>query len=44
VEAKRNDEKANRDGLSEKYVQLIEKQRQYYKAVLDFQEVRCRHS
>ena len=40
VETKRNDEKTNRDAASEKYVQLIDKQRQYYKAVLEFQEVR----
>ena len=40
VETKRNDEKTNRDAAREKYVQLIDKQRQYYKAVLEFQEVR----
>lgn len=40
VEAKRNEDKTARDAASEKYVQLVDKQRQYFKAVLEFQEVR----
>lgn len=41
VEAKRAEEKTLRDNNNEKYLQLVDKQRQYFKTVLDFQE-ECR--
>jgi len=38
VETKRADEKSTRDATNEKYLQLVDKQRQYFKTVIDFQE------
>ena len=39
LEKRRTDEKAERDRLNDIYLELIEKQRAYYKTVRDFQEV-----
>ena len=39
VETRRQNEKMKRDQLNETYLDLIEKQRLYYKAVKDFKEV-----
>ena len=41
LEKRRSDEKAERDRLNDIYLELIEKQRAYYKTVRDFQEVGC---
>ena len=41
LEKRRTDEKAERDRLNDIYLELIEKQRAYYKTVRDFQEVGC---
>ena len=40
LEQKRADEKLERDRLNKIYLELVEKQRSYYKTVRDFQEVR----
>ena len=40
LEHKRADEKAERDRLNDLYLELVEKQRAYYKKVKDFQDVR----
>jgi len=41
VEKKRHEEKLKRDELNDEYLALVEKQRQYFKTVKDFQE-ECR--
>ena len=41
LEKRRSDEKSERDRLNDIYLELIEKQRAYYKTVRDFQEVGC---
>lgn len=43
VEGKRAEEKAMRDKSNEKYLQLVDKQRQYFKTIIDFQE-ECRRT
>ena len=40
LEKKRGDEKSERDRLNDVYLELVEKQRTYYKRVKDFQDVR----
>ena len=39
LERRRQDEKMQRDTAMEIYLELVEKQRNYYKTVKDFQEV-----
>ena len=39
LERKRADEKSERDRLNDVYLELVEKQRAYYKRVKDFQDV-----
>ena len=41
VERKRQEEKMRRDQLSDQYLDLVEKQRLYFKTVKDFKE-ECR--
>ena len=43
LEKRRADEKAEKDRLNGIFLELIEKQRTYYKTVRDFQEV-CIHT
>ena len=40
LERKRSDEKSERDRLNDVYLELVEKQRAYYKRVKEFQDVR----
>lgn len=44
LEKRRSDEKNEKDRLNDIYLELIEKQRAYYKTVRDFQEVRVVHT
>ena len=39
MEQRRANEKKKRDELNEKYLELVEKQREYFKTVKEFQEV-----
>lgn len=39
LERKRADEKSERDRLNDVYLELVEKQRAYYKRVKEFQDV-----
>lgn len=39
VEQRKANEKTKRDELNEKYLELVEKQREYFKTVKEFQEV-----
>ena len=39
LERRRQDEKMQRDTATDIYLELVEKQRNYYKTVKDFQEV-----
>ena len=39
LERRRQDEKMQRDSATDIYLELVEKQRSYYKTVKDFQEV-----
>lgn len=39
LERKRADEKSERDRLNDNYLELVEKQRAYYKRVKEFQDV-----
>ena len=40
VERKKQEEKMRRDQLNDEYLDLVEKQRLYFKTVKDFKEVR----
>ena len=40
VDKRKQDEKARRDDSNERYLQLVEQERLYYKTVRDFQDVR----
>ena len=45
LEHKRADEKSERDRLNDVYLELVEKQRAYYKRVKEFQDVSyCMHA
>ena len=39
IENKKNDQKSKRDALNDRYVDLVDKKRVYYKTVKDFQDV-----
>jgi len=39
LDRRRQDEKMQRDAASDQYLELVEKQRRYYKTVKDFQDV-----
>ena len=43
LERKRGDEKSERDRLNDVYLELVEKQRAYYKRVKEFQDVSICH-
>ena len=42
-EAKRESEKTQKDRCNDEYLALVDKQRQYYKTVKEFQEVSTWH-
>ena len=44
LDHKRRDEKTEKDRLNSIYLELVEKQRSYYKTVRDFQEVSYQHT